>query len=168
MIGFHIRYKNGAEFKPAAIRNVLQKAYARLGLYWHRNHLPKHFANRASSEYDYAPRQGERGSGANRRFSSTYTGGKLKRYGHTRPLELSGASRRQAEATATVRATSKSVRVSFQAGNLSFSHPSGRIDMRKEIQALSAEDRYDLGKYMDAQLERLFKLLPGDAMKKVK
>jgi len=168
MIGIHIRYKGGAEFKRSAINKVLQQAYAELGLHWFRQHLPKHFANRASSEYDYAPRQGERGSGANRKFSATYTGSKLKRYGHTRPLELTGASRRQATATAVVRSTSKSVRVSFPAGNLSFSHPSGRINMRREVEAISAADRYELGQIMDNALERKFKILGSDAKKKVK
>lgn len=68
--------------------------------HWKHNFMPMHFRNVSRSRYRYAPRSGERGypvppryppnkgksSGRIRKFKHTYTGKKLARFNHTRPL----------------------------------------------------------------------------------
>jgi hypothetical protein len=91
--------------------------------------LPKHFTEEGADEYQYEER------------SAAYTARKLRRFGHQRPLELSGEARRQA-VRATIRVLSNVgrkigsaqilVEVPFYISNIKA--------RRREIQATSKRD----------------------------
>ena len=76
---------------------------------------------RRARNYRYAKRSGERGSG--RKFRGSYTERKLKLFGHTRPLELSGEGKRLALYQRNIAATRDKVTCASP-GNSTFA-PSG-------------------------------------------
>ncbi len=131
------------------LRNLLTDAYIHIGRTWHRDIRPKHFTNRASAVYHYAARQGEAGNPDPHGFKSSYTGRKLHIAKHTRPREMTGQSRMQTAARAMIAATSKSARVTMNVGNLSWPHPSGRINMAAELRRLSTDDQTTLSREFD-------------------
>lgn len=138
---------------------ILKSAYINMGRFWHRDIRPKHFRNAASAEYGYAARQGEAGRPDPRGFNKSYTGKKLKREGHTRPLEDSGDSKRATGRSAMFTATGKSVRVSMPAGNLRWPHPSGRISMAGELRRISRSDEAKCARVFDRYLDSRFRRL---------
>ncbi len=73
--------------------DIRRRSMHDLGVYWHAKMRPKHFRNAASRMYGYKPRKGERGNPDPHGFKSSYTGRKLRKEGHTRPLEYSGLSK---------------------------------------------------------------------------
>jgi hypothetical protein len=115
-------------------RGRIQKAcFYKIGVHWHRHYRPKHFTREASSIYGgvYKPRRGESGNEHPRGFRRSYTGRKLRRFGHTNPLVFTGESRRLAKIQ-DVRATSKGNRVVYHARKLNFKNRHSQINMREE------------------------------------
>ena len=120
------------------------------GGFWHSEFRPLHFKNLATTRYGYALRQGE-GLRGQKGFYRTYTGQKLKRLGHTRPLigwnpshpSESGGSMRATEIQ-DVRATYRSglvrIRVVMHAPKLNFRRWPTSPDMRKELTTVIPEE----------------------------
>jgi hypothetical protein len=158
MIVFTIK-KTGwiAKLPKSKFNACARQAFREIGMYWHRALRPKHFTHRGATEYGYEPRQGERGSAGGRGFRRTYTGRKLHRYGHTRPLVYTGESERESK-TARIVATSKRVRVRMKLPRLNWRHESRTKTMREELTMISAaEEKRLLALFTD----RLMKGLKG-------
>lgn len=99
-------------------KNVFQAG----GEFYHENYVDLHFRNSASLRYGYRPRSGEPGSKnppGSKYYKRTYTWRKLKKFGHTRPLEWTGESRALANVR-DVRSTSKWARIYSHARVLNF------------------------------------------------
>lgn len=116
-----------------------------VGQYWHRKFRPIHFTNAATTRYGYALRQGERGSAfyEQKGFRRSYTGQKLRRFGHTRPLEWTGDSKRRTEIEnirSTYRAGIVRVRVIMNAPTLNYRRWPSSPDMRKELTTVIPEE----------------------------
>lgn len=76
---------------PRQFRNeFIKPMYEEMGKWWLRVIRPKHFTTAGAREYQYTPRAGERGSSSKMSFRNSYTGRKLRKKGHTRPLFFSG------------------------------------------------------------------------------
>lgn len=154
MIGFRIKTIGAV---PGVAKRVIGKClevgYIAAGQYWHGMIRPKHFTPAGASEYGYPPRQGQAGALDRQGFKRSYTGQKLKKFGHTRPNVYTGVSRLLTERVA-YRATSKGVRISMDGGNLTYRHPSGRIDMRKEMQTTTFRERAKLASIVDKVTDR--------------
>lgn len=79
-------------YTAANIRKVIQAALFKMGDYWHRNFLKKHFMASASREYGYAPRKGERARAGSKQFRKV-AGRAERREGKILPLVHSGVLR---------------------------------------------------------------------------
>lgn len=131
------------------LNNVSRETARTMGQVWASRFRAKHFTNAASSEYGYTPRQGEAGRPGRRGFAQSYTGRKLRIFGHTRPLVKTGESEQQTrspriEATAT-RAEAK-CRVVMNAPGFNRRYAGSPIDMRKELTTVSQAEGEELAR----------------------
>lgn len=143
------------------LRNIQRTTWRFVGLFWHRTYKAIHFTKRAMRRYGYTPRRGDPGSG--RRFKGSYQELKLLRkplfkgsnagtpIGEVKPLVWSGRSRALAMASRKVEATAKSsgrgrVDIIINAPALNFSGPKGRINMRREMETVTAQEELQMGK----------------------
>lgn len=121
---------------------VVRAAMRQMGITWHQKIREKHFTNAGAAEYGYMKRSGDV-PGTYRKFARTYQGRKLKKYGHTRPLEYTGMSRmrsriRDVRATATAkRAVAK---VFLHTNQLNFRPKNWPYPMGEELRAISRGD----------------------------
>lgn len=115
---------------------IKKAAFRLMAAVWHRTMRPKHFTKAGAREYRYDPRQGERAGQGTKRFRRSYTGQKLRRFGHTDPLVLTGESRR-ATAIRRIKGTSKGARVIMRAPKLNFRTPGRKKTMREELTTIS-------------------------------
>jgi hypothetical protein len=106
---------------------------------------------KGAREYGYQKREGERGTAGSEKFKTSYTGRKLRRFGHTRPLVLTGESMRLA-AIRDVRSTSKGAKVVIHARVLNF-----RPHMRREMTMISLKERDRMVKFLDLLIDRMLK-----------
>lgn len=131
------------------------------GIYWHTHFRPLHFKNLATRRYGYQFRQGENMQGA-KGFRRTYTGQKLRKFGHTRPLVFTGTSERLTEIE-DVRATatggqfgSAKATVVMHARALNFRPYAHSPDMRKELTTVIPEELEEIGQAVQIFLERRY------------
>jgi hypothetical protein len=103
---------NDGSFRRADWVRLMAYAWEQVGRKWHLEMRPKHFTKQGALEYYYEPRQGEQTGTSGKRFWSSYTGRKLKKFGHTLPLVWSGETR-AASGTAKITATSRGVRIAY-------------------------------------------------------
>jgi hypothetical protein len=118
-------------------RKIQKEALRDGGVFWHGTFLPIHFTREAYQRYGFMPRMGEGGT-ASKNFKRSYTGRKLRKWGHTNPLVWSGISRRLATARRPngVRATAQYCRIPIPAPALNFRPKGGRINLRREVLAI--------------------------------
>ncbi len=124
------------------LNNCHRDAAANMGEFWHERFRAKHFTNAGATEYGYTPRQGERGRPSGK-FRSSYTGRKLTKFGHTRPLVYTGESERrtrQLDVRATAKRGEARVRVVLHAPALNFRYSGSPIDMRYEMTTVSQRE----------------------------
>ena len=118
---------------------------------WLARFLPIHFTKRGATIYKYQPRAGEKGS--NRPFKGSYTQRKLRRRGHTRPLEDTGRGKSDAFSNQRVTSTRKRASAVMRAPVFNF-----RPHMVREITTVleSENDQldHDATKKTDAELRR--------------
>lgn len=135
------------------LNTMLKAAWEETGVHWHRSMRPKHFTHAGAREYGYTPRKGERGAAGTKGFRQSYTGRKLKRFGHTLPLVYTGESR-ELTRIRDVRATSKGVRIVMNAPKLNFRSRHSTINMRDEMTRISAGEARELVAVLDAAYQR--------------
>ncbi|MCG8407561.1 MAG: hypothetical protein MI923_20380 [Phycisphaerales bacterium] len=142
---------------PRVIRKefnrIKKSAYRHIGNYWHRFFLRKHFTRAGAKEYGYLPRKGESGNPDPFNFKRSYTGRKLKRFGHTNPLVFSGESMRRAMVR-IVRSTSRGARVVMKAPAFNFRNKHSNINMREELTRVSRPERQKKVQLFDRFLDR--------------
>lgn len=125
------------------LNNCHRDAMRWAGTFWHQNFREKHFSNAASREYGYTPRQGEAGRPHPKGFRASYTGKKLKRFDHTRPLEYTGESRRRTRnprIVATAKRGEAKVRVVMNSPGFNRRYAGSPIDMRAELTRVSLRE----------------------------
>jgi hypothetical protein len=140
-----IRYSGAVPGAPgfgvSEFRTVLTGAWMDVGTWWHKEIRPKHFTTAGGTEYGYTPRSGERGSPGRKGFKATYTGRKLKKYGHTRPLELTGESKQATAASYDILPKSDGVRITMNAPRLQFRNRNSSINMADELTRVTSAER---------------------------
>ena len=141
--------------------NLVREMFHHLGIIWHKDFRAKHFTRRGASEYGYAPRSGERGNIPPQGFHRSYTGQKLKRFGHTRPLVFTGESERatrQRDIRATATSKRAKVRVHLHAPKLNFRNPKSKTNPGEEVRTISRKEARALtrggAKNLSASLRR--------------
>jgi hypothetical protein len=137
---------------------VKKTTFGMLGRWWHRMLRPKHFTQRGAMEYRYVPRKGQRQAPGTKGFRRSYTGTKLRRFGHTLPLVWSGASKRKSRA-GRILATSKDVRVSMNVPTLNLKPKGGRINLRREMTVMSRAERMRVGRIADTAIQKQLKAI---------
>lgn len=90
-------------------RAALKSAFYRLATIWHRRYLPRHFAPEAFRRYGYASR------------STSYNRRKLRLYGHTKALVLTGRMQRELMGLRQISSTAKGSRIRMRGRALNFS-----------------------------------------------
>jgi hypothetical protein len=153
-MGFLLKYSGATPNVIAKVmRGATKPAYEKAGIFWHREHRPKHFTTKGGSEYNYQARQGERGSG--KAFKRSYTARKLRKYGHTRPMVWSG----QSEAFSRirdVRSTSKGVRVVMALPRhfFQFRKDLNQPNLAEELSRVSEAEQEQIAKVLDAEIQQ--------------
>lgn len=132
---------------------IRKAAFTEIGEMWHKKFRPKHFTRAGAREYSYSPRAGDALARGSKRFRRSYTGQKLRRFGHTLPLVFSGASR-DLTRLRDVRATGKGVRIVMRAPTLNFSRKGATKSMRDELTEISAREAKALTKRLARSIER--------------
>jgi hypothetical protein len=111
-------------------RAELTEALLALGEYWHDRFAPKHFTIAGEKEYDYYPRH------------PSYSRYKAKRFGHRRPLVLTGDLERMVLGVARVSATSQSASVVMRGPKYLYAYrkdlPGGRPSQGDKAAELTA------------------------------
>jgi hypothetical protein len=135
---------------------ICQPGWQETGEYWHAHYRAKHFTAAGAREYGYASRGGENLPHSEKQFRRSYTGRKLKLYGHTKPLVYTGTSEaltRQRD----VRATGKLMRVVLHAPALNFKNAWMKCDMRAEMTRVSDAEQRQLVRVLDRRIGRELK-----------
>lgn len=137
-------------YDSESLRAILKAAWRKVGEYWHENFRLEHFKNSAMSRYNYTPRRGESGSGFG--FKGSYTKGKMKKFGHTKPLVYTGQSM-HATALRDIRPRHDGVKIHLHAPLFNFRPKGGRIDLNLEMTALTAGEVEQLSRVFNEHLQ---------------
>lgn len=151
MLLIKLEKKGPVKLPRREINRQARETYRSMGERWHEKFLREHFLNSATRRYGYTLREGERGGGKD--FLRSYSGRKLRKYGHTRPLVKSGLSEKLAKIR-DVRATSKGARVVIHARQLNRRNPHSDVNMREEVTAVIPSEERDLAAHGDRDLQR--------------
>ena len=130
----------GALTKQEFRNGILKPAWKQVGEMFHREMLPIRFTEQAKALLGYAHRKGEEPGTSTKRFFRSYTGRKLKKFGHRKPLVWSGESRRDATRIADVRATSNGVKVVLHARKLNYRNRYSSIYMNEEVRRIATSE----------------------------
>ena len=95
---------------------------------WHSNILPRHFKRGAAARYDYQAR------------TRKYNRRKLRRYGHSRPLELTGDMKRRLLRRARITGTSKRATATMDAPRYMYKYKPSQPDKAAEVTAVTQEE----------------------------
>lgn len=144
--------------------NIHRAAAENAGWYWHQHFRPLHFKNLATRRYGYAFRQGENLQGA-KGFRSSYTGQKLRKMGHTRPLTFTGNSETLA-AYPNIKATathgqfgSAKVTIAMNCPTLNLRRWPSSPNMRKELITVIPEEIAEISRETEKFLAERFRLI---------
>lgn len=128
-------------------------------LLFHSVYRDRRFTNDHASEAGYGARKGELMARGTKAFQRSYTGRKLRMFGHTRPLEFTGATRNKMRA-ASISSTRTMGRAAYPgASKFSFKHPKSKIRMHEEFRRILPKEAEELGNYFDEQLDAELKKL---------
>lgn len=132
-------------------------AWHDVGVYFHEHLREKRFTEEHARAVGYTRRRGELLPRGTKAFRNSYTGRKLQRFGHTRPLELTGDTRR-AMRTATLAATGNGVKVRYPGAQaFNFRNPKSQVRMNEEFRRLTHEETMLLGDVYDRRLDEYLK-----------
>ncbi len=133
-------------WKP--IKEIIERAGVKAGLYWGRNFLGKHFTKAGAREYGYEPRKNEGARPGGKRFARV-AGPAEKRAGEILPLvysgDLQGQVRTAYKVTAVATRKDTHVRVTFPRA--------------KGLNRLARKYRQDIRRVSDAEMVVLVKLI---------
>lgn len=164
--------EQGATPKMAAreLNNINRDAAQEMGHHWHREFRPKHFTHAGATEYGYTPRAGERGSSSKVKFARSYTGRKLKKFGHTNPLVYSGLSRdltRIPNIRSTATRGNATCRVRMNAPRLNMRNPTTKINLREELSRISSGESKQLADVARRTIQDRFAAIRSRSQKKL-
>lgn len=112
----------------------------------------KHFLPEGKRLYGYTPRKGEGLSG--KAFYRSYSGRKLKKKGHLKPLVWSGESMALAKIR-DVRATRNRATLVQHARGLNRRHPASQVRMNEEIRAIAPNEIREAARFSSGVFKRL-------------
>jgi hypothetical protein len=150
IVTFDVALKGVAELSQADVNDVLKDAFHELGVRWRKIYLPQHFGDGAAARYQYAPRAGQAGN-ARGKYKSSYTARKERLFGHTRPLEYHGDTKREALSDFRVTATRYYCRIPLPR-RLNLRSPGQKADMGAEVRKVLVSEKAELAKHFKKML----------------
>lgn len=131
---------------PRGMRKVMnavtKETWFETGIEFHSQFSDARFTHAHASKAGYAPR------------SKNYERRKLKKFGHTNPLEFSGTTRRLVR-TASVTSTSKGANVRYPGARaFNFKNPKMQANMVQEFTKVLPEEANELASFFDRSLDR--------------
>ncbi len=136
-----------------AFGNASKAAWYLVAMLFHKEYRPKRFTHDHAVEAGYAKRKGELIPRGTKAFRNSYTGRKLRMFGHTNPLEFSGDTKRNVRA-ASISSTRTGGKAAYAgASKFNFRHPKSKIRMNEEFTRITAREAEELGRYYDQQLD---------------
>lgn len=138
---------------PRGMRKILnasmKESWFETGAEFHAENSDKRFTHAHATAAGYAPR------------SRNYERRKLKKFGHTNPLEYSGTARRLSR-VADVTSTGKSVTIRYRGLRVfNFKNPKMRADMAKEFTTILPSEVTESARVFDAKLDQKLNAYTG-------
>lgn len=149
MFSLQIEYK-GYPPEKRLWNEALRRVFAAVGTEWHQEYYERHFTHAGAEQYGYYKRKGELASPGSKEFRRSYTGKKLKRFGHTLPLRYTSTAY-QLGKVAIVRSNSRGGKVILPRA-FNWQHPKSRIVMRDEITKVLPAEADHLRQLADRRL----------------
>lgn len=151
-----VRYERPAHVVSKNLRKYIQGSLFKLGLWWHKKRLPRHFTWQGAKDYHYSIRSKKY---MDRKRFKNYKGEILRRV-ESVPLVFTGKLREMTTSYAKIRSTSKSLQVTMKTPYyLRFRGKGGTgPDMRRELLFISDEEAQLIAvatmKYIKAKVEQ--------------
>ena len=130
-------------------RQASREAYQRIAEEHHRENTPKRFTVEHGQAAGYQKRSGEALAFGTKAFWGSYTGRKLRKYGHMLPLVFTGETRNRAR-MATIVVTTNRGQLRYQVNALNFNPWT-----RDEFTRLTTAEVYSLGQIWEAVYNRV-------------
>lgn len=125
-----------------AFNAASKQAWYETGVEFHQKFRDERFTQRHATLAGYTQRK------------RSYTMRKFKKYGHTRPLEFSGTTRRLVR-SATISSTSKGNSVRYPGARVfNFKHPKSDVNMVQEFTKVTQQEADQLAGFYDRQLDQ--------------
>jgi hypothetical protein len=140
MIRGSITYTGMEGIKRSELRRAVKKELQHQVDDWHSNILPRHFQRGAAGRYKYQER------------SRKYNRRKSRKYGHTRPLELTGDLKRRVLRRATITGTSKRATATMDAPRYLYKYKPEQPDKAAELTAVTQEEATKMAFTLDRNL----------------
>jgi hypothetical protein len=142
--------------KMAAVHNRASKsAWADTGVHFHSDFRDLRFRPDHARRAGYIARKGERMPFGSRQWARSYMGQKYRKFGHQRPLEFSGETRRAVASFPTLTSTSSGVKVRYSgARKFNFKHPKSQINMAEEFRRVLPQEANSLARTYDNRLDK--------------
>lgn len=137
------------------IRASLKKSWENAGRFFHLNLRDKRFTREHALKAGYAPRKGEASGTGSKGFFKSYTGRKLRRFGHTRPLEFTGETR-SAMRAASITSTSNGAKVSYSgARKFNYKNPfsSPTMNLNAEFRTILPDEAKLIAKEIESEID---------------
>jgi hypothetical protein len=141
--------------KKGVVNRAVKSALTAAAKEWHQKYYAGHFTKAGAQKYGYYKRKGELISPGSKAFRRSYTGKKLRKFGHTDPLKFTGETYHLGK-VAKIKATSKQARVILPAG-LNRKHPKSQIRMRDEATRVLPDESSHLKQIAEAEAQRYLK-----------
>lgn len=136
------------------MRKSLARSWAVAGRFFHANLRDRRFTLEHAKKAGYAPRKGQQQGIGTKAFFRSYTGRKLKRFGHMRPLEWSGETRK-AVRMANISSTSNGARVAYAGARaFNFRNPNSdpTMNLNLEFRKVLPEEGILLAKEIESTI----------------
>jgi hypothetical protein len=129
-------------------------AWKNAGDHFHEQFRDKRFTQAHGRKAGYAPRRGDLISPTAKGWRRTYVGKKFGIYGHRRPLEFTGETRRNVSTKRMV-ATTKSVAIRYPgARKLNFRHPNSLVRAAQEFMKVLPDEVAAIVQTIDQTIDR--------------
>lgn len=137
-----------------AYNEASKKAWYDSALFFHTDLRERRFDPAHQRAAGFAKRKGEGMVFGSKEFKRSYTGQKLRRFGHTRALEFTGGTRKAIRQT-SISSTSNLGKAAYRgASKFSFKHPKSKIRMWDEFRRLLPDEINAIAKVYDQALDQ--------------
>lgn len=141
------------------LRAALKEAWIDAARYFHDRMRDRRFSIEHAKAAGYAPRKGSDEPIGSKAFWRSYTGRKLKKYGHMRPLEFSGKTRAAMKSYVSLSSTSKGGKAAYPGARaFNYKNPNSdpSMNLNLEFRKILPGEADELAKIIDAKIDDLF------------